>query len=177
MQVRDARMEDATGLARVQVDSYRSAYAGIWPEAALGRLSYEEQEQDWRDWIRSKPDDVLCVAEPISGEIVGYALGRPGTSGVPGYDSELMALHVLGAYQRQGLGRRLLAVVAERLWHRGSESLMLWVMEENRARGFHERLGGQLLDETKMSWVEKPEVAYGWPAIEVLCAGAREAHE
>ena len=51
MQVREATIGDAAGLARVQVDSYRSAYTGIWPEAALDSLSFEEQEQDWQNWM------------------------------------------------------------------------------------------------------------------------------
>lgn len=58
---------------------------------------------------------------------------------------------------------------------RGSESLMLWVGEENRARGFYEWLGGQLLAEQKMSWAGRPEVAYGWPKIEVLCRQGNRA--
>ena len=169
MQVRCATIDDAGGLARVQVDSYRSAYAGMWPEAVLDGLSYGEQEQDWRDWMRSNPDDLIYVAELGSGEVVGYALARPGPTEILGYDSELIALHVLAPYERQGVGRSLVAAVARALQSRGSQSLMLGVLKENRARGFYERLGGQLLAEEKMSWVGGSEVAYGWPRIEVLC--------
>ena len=169
MQVRGATIEDAGGLARVQVDSYRSAYVGVWPRAVLDSLSFEEQEQDWRNWIRSNPDDLLYVAELSAGEAVGYALARSGPTGILGYDSELIALHVLDPYQRQGLGRRLVAAIAKELQMRGSESLMLWVLKENRARGFYERLGGQLLADQKISWAGRLEVAYGWPKIEVLC--------
>ena len=43
--------DEGTGIARVQVDSYRAAYAGIIPQRYLDQFSYEEQEQDWRDWI------------------------------------------------------------------------------------------------------------------------------
>ena len=138
MRIRGAMIEDAAGIARVQVDSYRTAYAGIWPESVLGRLSYGEQEQDWRDWISANPDDVLYVAELDTGEIVGYALARCGPTGVVPYDSELIALHVLVPYQRQGWGRRLVATLAKELRGRGCKSLMVWVLEENRARGFYE---------------------------------------
>ena len=100
---------------------------------------------------------------------MGYALARPGPTEILGYDGELLALHVLGPYQRQALGRRLVAPLAKELQIRGSQSLMLWVLKEDRARGLYERLGGQLLAEEKMSWVGGSEVAYGWPGIEVLC--------
>jgi len=167
VRIRQATIEDSAGIARVQVDSYRTAYAGIFLQAYLDGFTYEEQEQDWRDWISSSSEDLLYVAELDTGEIVGYALARPDRGAVSPYDSELIALHVRGPYQRQGLGRRLVAAVAKRLAQRGSRSLMLWVLEENRARGFYERLGGQLLDERQVSG-GRPEVAYGWSAIEVL---------
>jgi hypothetical protein len=45
---------------------------------------------------------------------------------------------------------------------------MLWILEENHSRGFYERLGGQLLNERKMSGGGKSGVAYGWSVIESL---------
>jgi ribosomal protein S18 acetylase RimI-like enzyme len=167
VRIRPAMIEDSAGIARVQVDSYRTAYAGIFSRAYLEQFTYEEQEQDWRDWNSSRPEDLLYVAELDTGEIVGYALARPDPGAPPPYDSELIALHVRGPYQRQGLGRSLVAAVAEQLAQRGSRSVMLWVLEENRARGFYERLGGRLLDERQVSGGQ-PEVAYGWPAIGTL---------
>jgi len=168
VRIRKATIEDSAGIAGVQVDSYRTAYAGIFPQAYLDQFTYQEQEQDWRDWISSRPEDLLYVAELETGQIVAYVLARPGLCDVPPYDSELVALHVRSIYQRQGVGRRLLAAVAERLAQLGSRSMMLWVLEENRARGFYERLGGRLLDAKQMSGGQ-PEVAYGWLAIEALC--------
>ena len=40
--IREATAADSPGLARVQVDSYRTAYAGLFPQAYLDRFSYEE---------------------------------------------------------------------------------------------------------------------------------------
>ena len=169
MQIREATIEDSAGLAKVQVDSYRTAYAGIFPQDYLDHFTYEEQDQDWRDWIASPSEDILCVAESAPGEVVGYALARPGPSEVAPYDSELISLHVSRPYQRQGLGRQLVSTIARQLKQSGCQSLMLWVLEENRSRGFYERLGAQLLDDRKMSGAGKAEVAYGWPIIESLC--------
>jgi ribosomal protein S18 acetylase RimI-like enzyme len=168
--IRLARVEDSAGLAHVQVDSYRTAYAGIMPQDYLDHFTYEEQEQDWRDLLSAEMDDVLLVAETGAGEIVGYALGRAKGDIAP-YDSELVALHVRCPHQRQGIGRQLVAAMARSLQQRGCASLMLWVLQENRARGFYERLGGQLLDESKQSGAGPLEVAYGWPAIERLYTG------
>jgi hypothetical protein len=55
--VRQATIGDSCGLARVQVDSYRRAYAGIFPPSYLAHFTYEEQEQDWHDLLSMVPSD------------------------------------------------------------------------------------------------------------------------
>lgn len=173
MRIRQATLKDSMGIARVQVDSYQTAYAGILPQAYLDHFTYNEQEQDWRDLFAGALDDLVFVAETDSEEIVGYALGRAGPTDVSLYDSELVALHVRRSHQRQGTGQRLLVEVAGHLRQRGSVSLMLWVLAKNQARTFYERLGGQLIGERSIHLDEDVcavEVAYGWPSIERLCA-------
>jgi ribosomal protein S18 acetylase RimI-like enzyme len=172
MQIRTARIEDSASLAKAQVDSYRTAYAGILSPAYLAHFTYEEQEQDWRDLLSCEQHDILYVAETDAGEIVGYALGRPGqTQDVP-YDGELLALHVRRPHQGQGIGRRLITAMAGRLRQAGSSSLMLWVLAGNPSRLFYERLGGQLIGKRDICLGEGEaavaEVAYGWPDIEGL---------
>ena len=43
--IRAAQLEDAAGIARVHVDSTRTTYKGIFPDAYLATLSYSRQEQ------------------------------------------------------------------------------------------------------------------------------------
>jgi hypothetical protein len=62
---------DADGLARVQVDSYRSAYAGIVSETYLAQFSYDEQARDWRDLLAAETGELLFVAADENGEIAG----------------------------------------------------------------------------------------------------------
>jgi ribosomal protein S18 acetylase RimI-like enzyme len=174
--IRPAVIEDSESLARIQVDSYRTAYAGILPQAALDHFTYEEQEQDWRDLLAVELEDLLCAAETDAQEIVGYALGSPGRSDIPPYDGELTALHVRRTFQRRGIGRQLLAAIAAQLAGRGCTSLMLWVLKPNPARTFlYERLGGQMIGERDWDGngefgVHVQEVAYGWPDIKELYA-------
>ena len=173
MNLRQAKFEDSAGLAQVQVDSYRIAYASIFPPAYLEQFTYEEQTQDWHNLLSAESEDVLYVAETDGGEIVGYALGRPDPNEFPPYESEFAALHVRRAYQRQGIGRRLIAVVAAHLKREGCTSLMLWTLAQNPSRGLYEWLGGQLLGEKDWGGNEEygvavQEVAYGWTSIEPL---------
>lgn len=160
-------------MARLQVDSYRTAYAGLLPAESLSHFSYEEQEQDWRDLIGSPGDQFLLVAEADSGEIVGYALGGRNKSGDPEYAVELIALHVRKERQRQGVGRALIEAVACRFRSDGHRSMLVCVLKENeKARRVYEGLGGRLLGEQESEvgeGVYATEVVYGWPDISVLC--------
>lgn len=164
--VRNAMLGDCAAIARVQVDSYRTAYAGIFPQEYLDSFTYEEQEQDWRDLLSSGGEDIVLVAE-LDGAIAGHALGRPGPTGIPPYDCELVALHVRRERQRQGIGSALAAALADALRGKGCKSMMLWVLAQNPSRQFYERLGAGLLAQTQIT-NGAVEVAYGWKEIQIL---------
>jgi len=173
--IRPATAQDAAALALIQVNSYRTAYAGLMPADYLAHFTLEEQEQDWRDLLAEPAGDILLVAETDGGEIAGYALGRPGPVELPyagAYDAELVALHVRRALQKQGVGRALVRAVARALHGQGCTSLVLFVLTGNPACAFYERLGGQLVGEKR--WMmdefdfEVVEAAYGWPKIAAL---------
>lgn len=168
IQIRRATVNDSTGIAHVQVDSYRTAYAGIFSPAYLEHFTYEEQAQDWYDWMMNKPRDLIYVAQSEVGEIVGYALGRPGRTAIEPYDCELLALHVCQEFQQQGIGKRLMVKMAEQFREQGCVSMILWVLSKNPARAFYEHLGGKLIGEreTEVGEGEKAiELAYGWANI------------
>lgn len=159
----------------MQVDSYCTAYAGILPDHYLAQFTYEEQEQDWRDLLVAGTSDSLLVAEAEEGEVIGYALGRPGSADIAPFEGELVALHVRRGHQRQGVGCALVAGMVERFKAHGCVSLMLWVLAENApARRFYERLGGRLIGSRTIELGEgdtaPSEVAYGWLDLSPLCS-------
>lgn len=163
-QVRPATPADCAGIAKVQVDSYCTAYAGLFPESYFQNFSYAEQEQDWRNWFASGTDEILLVAVSAENEVLGYALARAKAEIYPGYDSELAALHVRKTLQSQGIGKALLLAAVQRLAARGCQTVMLWTLQGNPVRRWYERLQGKLLGETNYDvdgW-NIVEVAYGW---------------
>ena len=148
------------------MDSYGTAYAGIFPPYYLDHFTYEEQEQDWRDLFGSGMEHKLYVAVDEADEVVGYALGRPLADEKWPYDGELVAIHVRKEHQRQGIGSQLFAAIAGQLQRRGCTSLILWALAVNGpARALYERPGGQVIGEKEWGGnehfgVHVREVAY-----------------
>lgn len=142
------------------------AYFGIFPPDYLNQFSYVEQEQGWRDFLNAGLDDVLLVAESERGEVIGYALARPGFSNIPPYDSELVLLHLRRIYQGLGVGQVLFRASVQCMHRKGCASMMLWVLEKNApARRFYEHLGGELLAPSQLSQGIATEMAYGWVSL------------
>jgi GNAT superfamily N-acetyltransferase len=173
MEIRPGVLADSPGIARVQVDNYTTAYAGIFPEAYLCRFSYQEQIEDWRSWFSSDQESLLLVAVDQVGEILAYAMGKPGPSEIEPYQSELVALHVSRPYRQQGIGRQLLSAIAGEFLQRDCRSLMLWTPENSKSGTWYEHLGGQILGErdwggNRFYEVEIKEIAYGWLDIQTL---------
>jgi GNAT superfamily N-acetyltransferase len=171
MRIREARVSDSAGLARVSVDSWRSTYAGIIPQEYLDSLTYEGRTKRWIERL-SDPDGpgFTFVVENDAGDIIGYAGGLKGKSGNPLYTGEVGDIYLLKEHQRQGTGRRLLATAALRLKDYGHSSLLVWAFEDNPYRKFYEVLGGQQAGE-KMAETggrKLKEVAYGWADMRIF---------
>jgi RimJ/RimL family protein N-acetyltransferase len=172
MIIRPATLADATAIARIHMDSWRTTYRGMFSDDFLDNLRFEDRLAHWQKWLAFERSGTFAyVAEAAPGEVVGFAYGGPERSGHPDYKGELWALHIVGPYQRAGLGTRLTSLVAKRLHEMGLNSLMLWVLTENHAaRRFYERLGGVYVTERLEIFAggSIEEVAYGWPDITVL---------
>jgi ribosomal protein S18 acetylase RimI-like enzyme len=165
--VRRATLKDCPGIAKTQVDSYRTAYAGLFPQPYLDHFTYEEEEQDWRDLLSADLDDILLVAVSPEDQVLGYVLARANPDSYPGYDAEVIALHVNRSQQGEGIGKALMRSAVEQLIERNCQSVMLWTLKENKVRTWYAQLDGQLIAEKSQQvndWVVY-EVAYGWKNI------------
>jgi GNAT superfamily N-acetyltransferase len=182
MIVRAARIEDAAALARVIVDTCRSAHRdhvpGDYWQKRYGEWTYEESERNWlrslREIARGKsPRMCIYVAENETGEVVGLAVGGPPKEKGRKNTGEIYALYVRDHYQRRGLGRRLVQAVAGHLAPLGMTALIIGCLAVNtRARQFYEALGGRVVGErtTEEHGFTLQEVIYGWSDTWALVA-------
>jgi ribosomal protein S18 acetylase RimI-like enzyme len=177
--IRPARVDDAAAMARVHLETWRTTYRGIVPNAYLDTPAYAERETMWRRILSEFAEEhVAYVAEVPEVGVVGIASGGPPLHGDDGFAAELHVLYVLAEHQRRGLGRRLTAAVVADLIGRGKGSLIVWVLAANPSRGFYEGLGGRYVraETTEIGGAALEEVAYGWDDARPLLDLARESH-
>lgn len=161
--IRRASLADSPSIARIQLESYRTAYAAHFPQSYLEHFTVEEETQDWQQLLSSETDAVLLMAENNVGELAGYALGRRNVDESKTFDGTLVAMHVRTADQKNGLGSALITSLASALHEQGCASLWLSTLPGNPAQSWYERLGGERFDETnyRVDDREIVEICYG----------------
>lgn len=139
--IRPGTPDDAEGVARVQIETWRAAYSHLFEPEQFESMRLEERAANWRRWP-------VHVAE-VDGEIVGFVCVGPAHDADA--DGELWAIYVLPAHWGSGLGRELMEAGESRLQELGYRRPVLWVFEDNpRARRFYEAAGWKL-DGTRRS--------------------------
>lgn len=179
--IRPAIPTDASGIARVHVASWRSAYPGVLPDKYLVGLSAQSYAARWRALLtrdlRGRRTYVVQDPKvPGSQGIVGFGSCGPQRTALPGYTGEFYAIYLHDTVQGRGLGRRLMAAMAVDMLGLGTRSAVVWVLRDNPSRWFYERLGGTKVAEqpTNFAGIRLDEVAYGWHDLAPLARQAAD---
>ena len=140
MKIREARLEDASAIARVHIDAWRETYQGIIPDPYLAQLSHTKRTKQWGQTLA---DQRVYVVES-EGEVVGFAQGGPNRSDAR--EGELYAIYVLQKSQGKGLGKALFQHITKDLAE--YETMRVSVLRDNPACRFYERFGGRVIEES-----------------------------
>lgn len=163
--IRRATASDARSIARVHVETWRTAYAGILPDRVMVGLRVDDKAAYWRHLLArlGRRETALVASAPSIG-IVGFASGGPSDGGTMPYEGEVHTLYVLPDWQERGIGRALLFNCLGSLHARGMKSAFLWVLAQNPSRFFYEAMGGRHVGEREESlWgAVVHETAYAW---------------
>jgi len=164
--IRAATIADARSIARVDVETWRATYPGMLPDQLLVALSERRRAAMWSRFISRRPGDEIVACDE-SGEVLGFgSCGLQRDADLP-YSGEVFTLYVGIDHQGLGIGRQLLLTLFARLIRCGLYSAVIWVLTDNPARFFYERLGGKpvarrLID---MGSARVNAVAYAWPDL------------
>ncbi|WP_179031416.1 GNAT family N-acetyltransferase [Paenibacillus kribbensis] len=169
MIIREATITDTADIAKVHVDCWRTTYKNIMPDEVLEQLSYEQRTELWNANLSSEDGHLVFVAENEKGEIIGFVSGGPEKSGeYPPYGGEITAIYVLKEYNSLGLGRGLLMRLLQHFSSMQIHSAIVWVLADNPACTFYERLGAKLVVEQHLIHIGGKNLnmlAYGWGTI------------
>lgn len=170
MEIRKASKEDIKDVSRVYVDSWRTTYRSLVPDDYLDELSYEDTEKRWIDFLNYENEPFIYVAINDTGKIIGFASGK--SINENNFDGELYSLYLLQECRGLGVGRQLVSAIAKHFKEKGIDSMMVWVMKQNKSGlGFYERMGGKeyIHRTSEFGGTVVEDVAYGWKEISELC--------
>ena len=170
MLIREATADDAAAIAHVHLESWKTTYPGIIPQAYIDGLRVEDGIARWQE--RLDGDGPLTLVAEDAARLFGFASGGAIIHPVDGFDCELGAIYLLASHQGRGAGRALVQGIGERLHAQGFWSMVVWALRDNAACTFYERLGGVRVAEKmiEIGGVALPEVAFGWRDIRTLAA-------
>ena len=166
LKVRQAKPDDAEGIARVYIESWHDTYAATLPMRLLCAMTPRGQTARWRAAMRARSEKVF-VAEDDRLGIVGMASCGQSRDAALGFDGEVYTLYVDPACYGGGIGRALLKNAFAWMTDRGYGSCIIWAHARNNARFFYEKMGGRLIAERSGRMMGDPisEAGFGWKRL------------
>jgi GNAT superfamily N-acetyltransferase len=165
MQIRQATPKDGVDVARIQVETWRSAYSGIISAQHLNGLSIQKSAEYWEAAISKAEADKFLLVIESEGAPRGFLAGGPIRAPIGEYTGEVFALYIEERYQKRSMGKAIFAAGLEKLRQLGMSSVAVWVLKDNPSFRFYEKMGGILLGEKELRIGEGAyiESGYGWP--------------
>ena len=169
MKIRKAVLEDAEGIAKVHVDSWRTTYKEIIPSSYLNNLSYAQRTEMWKKNI-SKEENYVVVAEEKNGQIIGFADSWKRKNNTTENSGDLTSIYLLEEYQGKGIGKMLLNELFNHYKEMGYEKIFVEVLEDNKTRYFYEHYGAKLVDtsQIKIGGEILNELIYEWDDVDAV---------
>src|SRR5712691_5005856 len=164
IEIRRAKPADATPVADVHDESWRTAYQGIIPGAELEKLISRRGPVWWESAIR-KGSRIAVLA--FGDRIAGYANYGRNRARSLFYDGEIYEIYLRPEFQGLGFGRRLFRSARRDLAQSGLKSLVVWALSDNDpAVEFYRALGGRAVARSSEKFGAKTldKVAFAWRA-------------
>jgi ribosomal protein S18 acetylase RimI-like enzyme len=166
LSIRAANVADVRAIAQVDVETWRATYAGVLPDRLLIGLSERQRAGVWSRFITRRPGDTVAALDE-HGTMLGFGSCGAQREADLAYSGEVFTLYVSPDHQGQGVGRQLLLALFARLIRCGLYSAVIWVLAENPARFFYERVGGQAVARRRIDMAQSrvDAIAYAWPDL------------
>jgi ribosomal protein S18 acetylase RimI-like enzyme len=143
---RAATEHDVGVIAALHADSWRRHYRGAYLDDYLDGDIVTDRLEVWTARLSAPRLNQYTVCADAGGDVIGFAHTVFGQD--PAWGALLDNLHVRSDEKGNGIGTRLLSETAlELIRCRPSESLYLWVLDQNAAaQRFYDARGGNLVE-------------------------------
>lgn len=170
IKIREAKFGDEAQLAKVHIQAWQEAYAGLVPQNYLDQLPSEQQERTdmWKSLI-ANPKRWAWVAEGPKG-IVGFVLFGPPRDENRDEHIELGAIYLLASEKSKKIGFSLLSAGFNKMRDLGYKKAYCWVLENNPTIKFYERTGAKFSSQVKQDEIGGEmfnELAYNWEDLNI----------
>ena len=133
--IRRAKIEDILGIKRVLAETWRDTYAAFLSEESIATVTAEWHSPKVFEVEIGQPLTFTCIAKSGSDEVVAVI-----TAHSCGESLSVSRLYVLPAFQRQGIGAKLMESSYQAFPQ--SQRVQLDVEEQNlKGRDFYRKLG------------------------------------
>ncbi len=163
MHIRSAGPADIHALALVYMETWRTAYRGILPDAYLDAMTVGETETSLSREMGAA-GVVSLMAEADDGQVTGLVTGGVDRRRDRIYSGEIFSLYVRPSDQRCGIGHQLVAHLVARINRFDIYTLKVQVLKANPCRRFYEKLNGVLLacGKIRFAGTDIEACTYGW---------------
>ncbi|MDM5188233.1 GNAT family N-acetyltransferase [Bacillus sp. DX4.1] len=169
IKIRKAIEADTKGMAKVHVDSWKTAYKRIVSDEFLANLSYESREKQWKSIFKqATPNHYTYVAEISDGTVIGFINGGPERTEKYNCDGELYAIYILQEYRGLKVGQQLFQSLVLNFIQSEFRSVLVWVISNNPSKSFYEKYSPDCIDTKFINRLGVEEMAYGWSDIHSL---------
>lgn len=142
--IRDAVIEDAPAIARVNYLTWSNAYRGIVPDSELDALNIDSLTELWSKNLNSVHSRGGCLVVVARGDLIAYSRFYPSedSDDDPRRVVTIGSMYVNPESQRKGIGRQLMEeVLVAAKKHDYTEATLHVLTGNERARKFYEFLG------------------------------------
>ena len=170
MRYREATRADAVAIAAVHAKSWLETFHGVLSDEYRSGAIFEDRDAVWQERLSAPPANQFAIVAEEDGRLAAFACAYGADDARWG--TLLDNLHVRREWQGSGLGRSLLARVAD--WctveYPGGGLYLLVLKQNRRARTFYEQLGAT--DVGGETWVppgflNAPSRRYAWAPEQV----------
>lgn len=161
MEIRKATVDDASGITHVHSSAWKSTYTDIMPLDLIHSMNTPESIERRKVWLASKSHSFVVEDK---GSILGFTVGGDCRDPHPTFQAECYAIYLLEKAQRRGAGTLLFETLCDQLKAEGHRTLCVWVLPQNPACYFYEKMGGRPYDELDdyHGGLYLPHRRYGW---------------